>query len=139
MPSAHRKAICMVVHAYYPLAEPRVQREAGAARDAGFEVTVLALRAQGERPEEMVDGVRVHRVRLRHRRGAGLVHMAFEYLAFCAAATWWLGIRSVRRPFDIVHLHAPPDFLVAAGLIPRARGSSPVLDLHDLSSHMFGV
>jgi hypothetical protein len=38
----------MVVHAYYPLGEIRVQREAKALIDAGFEVDVVCLR----RPDE---------------------------------------------------------------------------------------
>lgn len=129
----------MVVHAYYPLAEPRVQREAGAARDAGFDVTVFALKGATELPEEAVDGIRVRRVGLAHRRGAGLRRMLIEYISFCAAASWWLAAHSLRHPFDIVHFHNPPDFLLVAGLLPRARGSKLILDIHDLSSHMFAV
>jgi glycosyltransferase involved in cell wall biosynthesis len=129
----------MVVHAYYPLAEPRVQREAHAARDAGFDVTVISLRRPGERRDEVIDDIRVHRFGLGHRRGAGLGRMVFEYLMFCAVATPWLAARSVRRPFGIVHFHNPPDFVVAAGLFARARGSKLILDIHDLSSHMLAV
>jgi glycosyltransferase involved in cell wall biosynthesis len=133
------RTVCMVVHAYYPLAEPRVQREASAARDAGFDVTVLSLRNTGEPRAELVDGIRVRRVRLRHRRGAGVVRALLEYVAFVTFASAWLAARSVRRPFDIVHLHSPPDFLVLAGLPARVRGSKLVLDIHDLSSHMLAV
>jgi glycosyltransferase involved in cell wall biosynthesis len=129
----------MVVHAYYPLGEPRVQREAGAARDAGFEVTVLCLRADGEPARQQIDGIHVRRAPVRHRRGAGLARMLVEYLTFCGLACLWLAARSARRPFDIVHFHNPPDFLTVAGLVPRARGSKLVLDVHDLSSHLFGV
>ena len=129
----------MVVHAYYPLAEPRVQREARAARDAGFEVTVLALRGQGEDPEEDVDGIHVRRVPLGHKRGAGFARILSEYLTFCALACWWLARESARRPFDVVHFHNPPDFLIVAGVIPRLRGSKLILDVHDLSSHMITV
>lgn len=134
-----RRSICMVVHAYYPLAEPRVQREALAARDDGFDVTVFSLRGVGEAVEETVDSIRVRRVGLAHHRGAGLGRIAFEYSAFCLAAVLWLALQSLRSPFKIVHVHGPPDFLIAAGLIPRLRGSKLVLDIHDLSSHLFGV
>ena len=65
--------------------------------------------------------------------------MIFEYVAFCLMATGWLGLRSIRRPFDIIHVHNPPDFLIAAGLLPKARGSRLILDIHDLSPHMFGI
>jgi glycosyltransferase involved in cell wall biosynthesis len=129
----------MVVHAYYPLAEPRVQREARAAREAGFDVTVLALRGPDEPPGETTDGIHVRRVRLRHVRGTGLGRLAFEYGAFCVLAAGWLAARSARRPFAIIHFHGPPDFIIAAGLFPRLLGSRLILDIHDLSSHMFGA
>lgn len=129
----------MVVHAYYPLAEPRVQREARAARDAGFDVTVLALRGPGEAARERVDGISVRRFPLRHTRGAGLLRIGYEYLGFCALATLWLAVRAWRGRLHVVHVHNPPDFLIIAGLLPRIRGARLVLDIHDLSSDIFSV
>src|SRR5205823_12472960 len=38
-----------------------------------------------------------------------------------------------------VQVHAPPDFLLASALVPRLRGAALVLDVHDLSSDMFGM
>jgi glycosyltransferase involved in cell wall biosynthesis len=134
-----RRTLCMVVHAYYPLAEPRVQREARAARDAGFEVTVLSLRGDGESTREELDGICVRRIRLKHRRGVPLAWMMVEYLAFSVATFAWLAVRSARRPFDVIHFHNPPDFLVVAGFIPRLRGSRLVLDVHDMSTHMLSM
>lgn len=128
----------MVVHAYFPLGEPRVQREAAAAA-AAFDVTVLCLRTGEEPASEVVDGIAVRRLGVAHVRGAGLGRILFEYLAFGVLAGLWLAARSVRRPFAVVHFHNPPDFLIACGLIPRLRGSRLILDIHDLSSHMFGV
>ena len=53
---------CMVVHAYYPLAETRVQREAEALVRAGYEVDVVCLRDAGERERERYRGVEIHRL-----------------------------------------------------------------------------
>ena len=129
----------MVVHAYYPLGEPRVQREARAAAEAGCEVTVLCLRGPGESAHEKIDGVRVQRTAIAHERGAGIRRILFEYLAFCLVAFWWLSVRALRDRFDIVHFHNPPDFLIFAGIVARLRGTQLILDVHDLSSHMFRV
>ena len=129
----------MVVHAYFPTAEPRVQREAAAARDAGFDVTVLALGEEGRPSKELVDGVRVRRFPLTHRRGAGFGRILFEYLAFCLVAGSWLALPFGRRRFDIVHFHGPPDFVIMAGVVPKIMGAKLILDIHDLSSHMFAV
>ena len=52
---------------------------------------------------------------------------------------FWLAWRSMRRPFAIVHFHNPPDFLIIAGLLPRAIGCKLILDVHDLSPHMFAI
>lgn len=129
----------MVVHAYYPLGEPRVQREARAALGQGYEVSVLCLRQPGEAAREMVDGIDVHRLRLTHIRGAGLKRTALQYVAFTALATLVLARAALRRTFDVVQIHTPPDFLVAAGVLPKLRGSRLLLDIHDLSSHMYGA
>ena len=131
--------VCMIVHAYYPLGEPRVQREAAAARRAGRGVHVVALRGRGERAKEVVDGVVIHRLHLRHKRGAGFLRMIFEYAGFTIAAAIAVVRLQRRYEFGVVHVHAPPDFLVAAAVLPRLGGARVLLDIHDLSPHMFGA
>jgi glycosyltransferase involved in cell wall biosynthesis len=126
----------MVVHGPYPVGEPRVEREALAARAAGWDVDVLAMRRHGEPLEEDVQGVHVCRMPLEHRRGAGLAGALREYISFTALAARELGRG---RRYDVVQLHSPPDFLVAAALLPRIRGARLVLDIHDLSSDMFAM
>jgi glycosyltransferase involved in cell wall biosynthesis len=126
----------MVVHAYYPLAEPRVEREAKAARDAGWDVDVIALRGAGEPRDELVDGVHVHRLPVRHVRGAGVGRMLVEYFLFTLLAA--AAVLRLERPrFDVVHVHSPPDFLAAAALPAKMRRSRVLLDIHDLSPHMY--
>jgi glycosyltransferase involved in cell wall biosynthesis len=124
----------MVVHGPYPLGEPRVEREALAARAAGWRVEVLAMRRAGEAPEEQVEGVLVRRLPVEHRRGAGAAAALREYVGFTCLAARELA-RGAR--YDVVHVHAPPDFLIGAALAPRLRGARVILDVHDLSSHMF--
>ena len=60
-----------------------------------------------------------------------------EYLLFATLATLALGPAAMRRRYQVVHIHNPPDFLIVAGLLPRLLGSRLILDVHDLSSHMF--
>src|SRR5262249_228553 len=131
--------LCMVVHAYYPLAEPRVQRAARAARDAGFEVTVIALRGPAEPAAETTDGVTVNRLPVHHRRGASLPALAVEYLRFVVLALREVTRMTRAERFDVIHVHAPPDFLVLAALPPKRRGGRVLLDIHDPAPHMFGA
>lgn len=132
----------MVVHAYYPVGEPRVEREAKAALQAGYRVDVVCLRRGEEPKQEIVDGIEIHRVGVVHRRGASSLKMLGEYLAFALLAsvvTARLRYRHRRAGGHTVQVHAPPEFLVLAGLVPKLFGSRLVLDIHDLSKHLYGA
>lgn len=127
----------MVVHGPYPLAEPRVSREARVARDLGLDVKVLALRQPGEMRSEMVDGVMVRRLPIRHRRGCSSLRMLTEYVGFAFLAAAWLMLHPRRH--RVVQVHNPPDFLAFAGLIPRMLGNPLIFDIHDLSPDVFAM
>jgi glycosyltransferase involved in cell wall biosynthesis len=128
----------MVVHSHYPT-DVRVRREARAAIEAGYAVDVISLRGEGESAREVVDGVKVRRLPLRHVSGGGTARMVYEYLTFALLATLMLVPAALRRRYTVVQVHNPPDFLLVAGLLPRLFGSTLLLDVHDLSSHMFGA
>jgi glycosyltransferase involved in cell wall biosynthesis len=127
----------MVVHGPYP--EPRVAREAAAALDAGYTVEVVAMKRAREAPQEVVDGVRVIRLPVRHVQGGGVGQVLFEYLVFAALAAGVVGARTISRRYDVVHVHNPPDFLIVSALIPRLLGSRVIFDIHDRSPDMFSM
>src|SRR5438067_2174191 len=130
----------MVVHGPYPIGQPpRVGRAINAALRAGFDVDVVATRRPGESRRENVEGAHVMRLPVVHQRGVGAVAMAAEYGGFTAMAAALLTWRSLRRHYDVVHVHNPPDFLVAAAIVPRLAGSRLVLDIHDLGPDMFAM
>ena len=62
--------------------------------------------------------------------------MPLEYLGFFVLAAAWL-LRGLIQPYDVVQVHNPPDFLLAAALIPRLRGTRLVLDVHDFAPELF--
>lgn len=128
------RRLCMAVHGPYPVGEPRVEREALAALAAGWDVDVIAMRRAGELSSEVVEGIRVIRLPMAHRRGLGPLGMVVEYLGFTLLTTGRLA-RSQR--YDVIQVNTPPDFLIAATFIPRLRRSRVILDVHDLSSDMF--
>lgn len=128
--------LLMLLHDYYPQ-EPRVASEARAAKAAGFDVTVVALREPDEEPEEVVEGVRVIRLPVRHEHGGAKFSLLNEYVRFTTlAAAHAVRVARGARP-DVVHVHNPPDFLVVAALLPRLLGAKVVLDFHDLTPDMF--
>ncbi len=127
----------MVVHARYPMWEPRVQREAEALIDAGYEVDVICLRHPGEPARDSVYGVNIFRVPLRRHKDRGIVVQLVEYLAFFCLAAWQLTILHLGRRYDTVQVHNPPDFLVFSTLLLRLTGVKLILDLHDLMPEFY--
>jgi glycosyltransferase involved in cell wall biosynthesis len=134
-----RRHVCMVVHSYYPVGEVRAEREARAASEEGYHVTVVCLRRPDEPPVETVDGVQIVRLPVQHVRGVGALRTIGEYVDFALRATVAVLTIHRRSPVDVTYVHAPPDFLVVAGIIPRLLGRRVVLDIHDLSPHMFNA
>jgi glycosyltransferase involved in cell wall biosynthesis len=137
-PKADRR-ICMVVHGPYPIGEPRVAREAAAAVENGYTVEVVAMRRADEPAREVVDGVLITRLPISHVRGRGIARVMVEYLLFTVLASSVVAARTFVRRYDVVHIHNPPDFLIAAALIPRLLGSRVIFDVHDRSPDMFAM
>lgn len=121
----------MVVHAYYPLAETRVQREAEALVAAGWEVDVVCLRRAGQAPRERHRGVEVHRLPVSLDKRS-LRHQLVAYVRFGARAGAHLARLHRARPYRSVQVHNLPDVLVLSALGPWLAGTPVVLDLHDL-------
>jgi glycosyltransferase involved in cell wall biosynthesis len=128
----------MVVHDHYPK-DVRVWRAARAAREAGWEVTVICLRHPDEAPVEDVEGVHVRRLPVEHQPGTKLVRMLFEYLAFMLLATLAVLRLHLSRRQSVVHINNPPDFLILAAVAPKLLGAKVIFDVHDLSPLMFDV
>ena len=127
----------MVVHNYYPLKEPRVEREAQALVASGYEVDVICLRNKGEASTEVADGVNVYRLPVKRHRGTGRAVQFLEYLTFFFLASWKLARLQRKRRYDSVQIHNLPDFLIFAGLPARLQGAKLILDIHDLMPEFY--
>jgi glycosyltransferase involved in cell wall biosynthesis len=127
---------CMVVYAYYPLGETRVQREAEILAKAGYAVDVICLRAYGELPRERYRGVEVHRLPLR-RDKRNLAFQLLSYLRFMLRASARLTKLHLDHPYRTVQVHNLPDFLVFCAIVPKIKRVPIILDLHDLMPEFF--
>lgn len=130
---------CMVVHSIYPLGETRVQREAQALSDRGFEVDIICLREVGEPQVDRFAGATVYRLPVSRDKRRGLSAQLLEYLAFLLLAFVKLTVLHLRRRYQVVQVHNLPDFLVFAALVPKLTGSRIILDLHDLMPEFFAA
>jgi glycosyltransferase involved in cell wall biosynthesis len=129
----------MVVHAYYPLGEIRVQREARALIDHGFEVDVICLQRPDEPARAAEYGVQIYRLPITRHKQHGAVVQLLEYLAFFFLASWRLFTLHLRRRYTTVQIHNLPDFLVFSALLPKLMGARVLLDLHDLMPEFYAA
>jgi glycosyltransferase involved in cell wall biosynthesis len=129
----------MIVHSIYPFDETRVQRQAAALVDRGYEVDVICLRRGDEPRVEKAAGVTVYRLPVRRNKQRSPLAQLFEYMAFLVLAFFVLSGLYRRRRYHVVQIHNLPDFLVFAALIPKVAGSRVILDLHDLMPEFFAA
>ncbi len=119
----------MITHSFY-LSDPRVRREAETLARTGHTVDVICLRRTGERRSETVNGVTIVRMPLGKRRGSALRYI-FEYAISIAFGFVYLTAMHLRRSYEVVHVHTPPDGLVLCALFCKISGAAVLLDLHD--------
>ena len=126
---------CMVVHAYYPLGETRVEREALALIEKGFEVDVICLKDEGELSFENVDGVDVYRLPVMRNKG-GFIKQFGEYLNFFVRVLFKLISLHSKRKYQVIQVHNLPDFLVFSALYPKIRGCAGWIPLDTRSDSL---
>ncbi len=126
-----RLRVCMLAYTFYEF-DNRVMRYADTLAQEGHSVDVIALKPPQQTSIPSASLIRVIRI----QRRSGTEKRRFSYLLklalFLLKATVLLSILQIRRRYDIVHVHNPPDFLVFAALIPKLAGARVILDIHDI-------
>jgi glycosyltransferase involved in cell wall biosynthesis len=124
--------VCMLAYAFYE-SDTRILQYATALAERGDIVDVVALRRDDGSPDfEVRDGVNVYRIQSRTVNEKGFVAYSTRILRFFLRAAWFLGGKHRQHPYDIVHVHNVPDFLVFAAVFPKWQGVPVILDIHDL-------
>jgi glycosyltransferase involved in cell wall biosynthesis len=123
------KRVAMVMFSTYPF-DPRPRRAADALMKEGANVELICLKEDKSPVREMLNGIAVRRVAVKHRRG-GKFDYAYQYSAFILIASAIVAWRSLRHRYALVYVHNMPDVLVVSGLLPKLLGAKVVLDQHD--------
>lgn len=137
---ARPRRICLVTQSCYEQ-DNRVMRYAESLAARGNLVEVLALRRHRADPLNVtLNGVHVHRLddRFCKQERSPLGHLR-RALRFLFRSACWLRTESALRPFDLVHAHNMPDFLVLATVPLRWRGTRVILDIHDLTPEFYAA
>lgn len=116
----------------------RVWNQARAARDNGYDVTVICP----ERPKrpaprfEVLDGIEIHRFSMPFG-GPRKIDFLLEYswallnCFFLAAKVWR------KKPFDLIHVANPPDLFFPLQWVFGRKGAAFVFDQHDLGPETY--
>jgi glycosyltransferase involved in cell wall biosynthesis len=129
----------MVVHSRYPIGETRVEREARALVDHGYQVDTICLKEENEPLTEIVDGITIYRLPVKRHQGNGAGNQLLEYFAFFILAFFKLLTLHLQQHYKVIHIHNIPDLLVFVGLLPKLMGARVILDLHDLMPEFYAV
>jgi glycosyltransferase involved in cell wall biosynthesis len=151
--SAGAGKILMLVENYFPQ-DTRVLNEAALLTEAGYNVAVIALRSQDQAARETVNGIEVYRLpklelfkktpsvnvarpTLLFVKLKSLVGYVVEYCYFTIACFIVTAYIFIRRGFDVIHAHNPPDTLFLVALPFKLLGKKFVFDQHDLSPELY--
>jgi glycosyltransferase involved in cell wall biosynthesis len=145
--------VLMWVENYFPQ-DTRVTNEARLLADAGYKVAVIALRKQGQAARETWNGIEVYRVptlelfkktvagngsrlNLLFVRLKSFLGYVVEYLYFTSVCLLISTCIFVRRGFDVMHAHNPPDTLFLVAVPFKLLGKKFVFDQHDLCPELY--
>jgi glycosyltransferase involved in cell wall biosynthesis len=132
------KRVAMISHSVYTR-DNRVRRYAESLAARGDHVDVFAL---GQHPgpgnQQRIEGVDVFRVQDRAaRQQRSKLAYLWPLLRFLVVTSIRLTRRHIQQPYDVVHVHNIPDFLVFAAWYPKLCGVPVILDIHDIVPEFF--
>jgi glycosyltransferase involved in cell wall biosynthesis len=135
MSSIHVGTICFD---WYPF-EPRVLRLVQAAVDAHYSVDVICLHQPHEKYYQTEEGVHIYRMPMNERFGHSLPLTVLSWCWLLLLAMVTVTFLHLKRPYDVIHVHNMPDFLVFATVIPKLLGAKIILDVQDVSPELMGA
>ena len=142
VPRATRKArnICMLAYSDYE-SDARIVRYAQTLTQNGDHVDVVVYGGAGEPlGEKDVDGVKVYKIQRRiEESNKGPVSHLLPLLKFFWLSGILLTKKHFRRPYDLIHVHNIPEWLVFAVWLPKLFGARILLDIHDLVPELFSA
>ncbi|TWT93636.1 Alpha-D-kanosaminyltransferase [Neorhodopirellula pilleata] len=114
----------------------RVRLEAESLDRAGYQVTVICPTGDFNAKHELVGNIRVYRYP-KPIEVDGLLGYMWEY-GYSLTMMFLVSIYVyLRRGFDVVHVHTPPDMTAMIAIFYQVLGKKFVFDLHDLSPELY--
>ena len=129
--------VCMLAYTFYEN-DNRVRRYAETLVEQGAEVDVISLKKlASEASYSTLEGVNIFRVQKRIHDEKGKLDFIIRLTLFFIRSMIFLSKKQFSSPYDVIHVHNMPDFLVFAALIPKMKRAKIILDIHDLFPEFF--
>lgn len=116
--------------------DSRVQKEAMAAAECGYELDIYSLHDKDSNNFKTFNFIKCNN---NQYRGHSKYKYVFSYLRFFLYCLTNLSINYFRKKYRVVHFHNMPNFLVFSALIPKLFGAKIILDIHDLMPELFSA
>ncbi|MDD1730357.1 MAG: glycosyltransferase family 4 protein [Methanospirillum sp.] len=96
-------------------------------------VDVFCIKENGQPKKEIFQGISLNRLPIIYNTRDSLSLQFIKYLVFIVLCFFQTLKYAIKKPYDIIHVHNPPDFLIL-GAIPfkLAFKTRIILDLHDM-------
>ena len=129
--------VCIVTPKIYP-GSIVAHRGAETLISEGYEVDVICMGGIQENKEATINGVKVYRLPIMHRRGSQFSYLK-EYTLFFVLAFLKLSWLSLKRRYDVIEVQNMPDFIVFTTLLSKLLGSKIILYLLDYTPEIFAI
>jgi len=124
--------ICVLVWSIY-LTDSRVRKYSEALAERGDSVDVIAL-ALEDRKKSLVkykhNGVTIYEVDIRGQEKRKIDYI-ISFLKFFLISFYYVTKLHIKKRYDLIQVHTPPDFEVFAAFIPKLLGAKIIIDIHD--------
>jgi glycosyltransferase involved in cell wall biosynthesis len=98
---------------------------------------VFCLKRPGQSLRGSMAGANLFRIQKRELNETSPMSYFFKILKFFIVSATWLSVRHSMRPYQLIHVHNVPDFLVFAPLLPKLAGAKIILDIHDILPELY--
>jgi len=124
--------ICMLAYTFYEY-DNRVMRCAEALVKRGDHVDVISLKKEGQSNYTVYKGVNIYRIQKRRpEERTGKVFYLIRINRFLIRSFCILMLKNIKKRYDFVHVHSPPDYEIFAAWITKITGAKLILDIHDI-------
>ena len=130
--------VAMVIYAYYE-SNQRIEQYVNALVQRGDTVDIISLNRGGLPALETMRGAKIHRMQTRRVHRESFLTYASQITTFMIRSFLFLAKKQFVDPYDVIHVHSVPDFLVFSALVPKLRGVPLILDIHDILPEFYST